>query len=177
MTSESVISLFRRHHFMENKKVGWLLIGISLLIMLLVFLFGNTTKDFLEQTCPYIQSGLECPAYDAIDHQTFFALIIVGVLFLVGIFLISSKPEEKIIIKKMERKAGTKKLDLSGLTKEEKEIFQIIQSNKAIFQAELIEKTSIGKVKISRILDRLEGHGLIERKRRGMNNVVVLKNN
>ena len=35
--------------------------------------------------------------------------------------------------------------------------------------------TGISKVGISRILDRLENQGFIERKRRGMNNIVVLK--
>ena len=46
-----------------------------------------------------------------------------------------------------------------------------------MFQADLIDKSGLGKVKISRILDRLEGKGLIERKRRGMNNIVVFKEN
>ncbi|MEK6845043.1 MAG: MarR family transcriptional regulator [Nanoarchaeota archaeon] len=50
-----------------------------------------------------------------------------------------------------------------------------MQNNKAIFQAELIEKTKFGKAKITRILDRLEGKGFVERKRRGMTNIVVLR--
>ena len=44
-----------------------------------------------------------------------------------------------------------------------------------MFQADLIEKLNLGKVKVSRILDRLENKNLIERKRRGMNNLIVLK--
>jgi uncharacterized membrane protein len=44
-----------------------------------------------------------------------------------------------------------------------------------LFQAELIEKTDFNKVKVSRILDKLEGKGLIERRRRGMTNLVLLK--
>ena len=68
-----------------------------------------------------------------------------------------------------------KKIDLSGLRPEEKQIFNFVKENGAIFQADLIEKTGFGKAKMSRIIDRLEGRGLVERKRRGMTNVVVLK--
>jgi len=33
----------------------------------------------------------------------------------------------------------------------------------------------LGKVKVSRILDKLEGKGLVETKTRGMTNVILLK--
>ncbi len=45
----------------------------------------------------------------------------------------------------------------------------------AIFQSELVDKSGFSKVKVSRILDRLEGRGLLERRRRGMTNIVLLK--
>jgi len=41
----------------------------------------------------------------------------------------------------------------------------------------LIEKTGFGKAKMTRIIDRLEGRCFVERKRRGMTNIVVLKEN
>ena len=66
-------------------------------------------------------------------------------------------------------------MDTSELRGEEKKVLSLIEENKAIFQADLIEKTGFGKAKITRILDRLEGKGFVERKRRGLTNVVVLK--
>jgi uncharacterized membrane protein len=51
----------------------------------------------------------------------------------------------------------------------------MLQKEKAIFQRTLMEKLNIGKVETTRLLDKLEAKQLIERKRRGMNNVVVLK--
>jgi len=39
-----------------------------------------------------------------------------------------------------------------------------------------MEKLGIGKVGITRLLDKLEAKQIIERKRRGMSNIVVLKN-
>ena len=44
-----------------------------------------------------------------------------------------------------------------------------------MFQSALMEKIDIGKVKMTRLLDKLEAKQFIERKRRGMNNIVVLK--
>ena len=44
-----------------------------------------------------------------------------------------------------------------------------------MFQADLIEKTGFSKARMTRIVDKLEGNDLVERKRRGMTNVVVLK--
>ena len=65
---------------------------------------------------------------------------------------------------------------MSKLLADEKLILEkVIESEGTIFQSELVDKTSLTKVKITRILDKLEGKGLIERKRRGMTNVVVLK--
>ena len=44
-----------------------------------------------------------------------------------------------------------------------------------MFQSSLVNETKLSKVKVTRILDRLEGKSLIERKRRGMSNVIILK--
>ena len=53
---------------------------------------------------------------------------------------------------------------------------KILQNeNGTIFQADLMEKLETGKVGITRLLDKLEAKQLIERKRRGMTNIVILK--
>ena len=69
-----------------------------------------------------------------------------------------------------------KKLDLGGLDKKEKDLVKLLQKeNGGMFQADLMEKMEIGKVKTTRLLDKLEAKQIVERKRRGMNNFVVLK--
>jgi len=87
--------------------------------------------------------------------------------------LFFAKPEKKIIIQKSPKK----KIDVEKIKKfngEEKKVLKLVKENKAIFQADLIEQTNFGKAKMTRILDRLEGHGIVERKRRGMTNIVIL---
>jgi len=161
---------------MENKNVGWMLLGISVLLIVFTFLFNSTLMGAVKNSC-FIQHGdvKSCEMYDSVNYQTYFALGITGVIIIISLFLIFSKPNEKIVIKKVKEKKVDKKVNLSGLRSEEKHIFNLVKENGAIFQADLIEKTEFGKAKMSRILDRLEGRGLVERKRRGMTNVVVLK--
>jgi len=161
---------------MENKNVGWMLLGISVLLIVFTFLFNSTLMGAVKNSC-FIQHGdvKSCEMYDSVNYQTYFALGIIGVIIIISLFLIFSKPNEKIIVRKIKEKKIEKKIDLSGLRPEEKQIFNFVKENGAIFQADLIEKTGFGKAKMSRIIDRLEGRGLVERKRRGMTNVVVLK--
>ena len=52
---------------------------------------------------------------------------------------------------------------------------EIIDSDGIINQSELPEKAGISKSRVSRALDLLESKGLVERRRRGMGNVVMLK--
>jgi len=162
---------------MENKYVGYLLFGVSVLIILIIFMYQNALTSFVDSSCTLAHGEEYCPMYDTISQQTYLALGIVGILILVSFILIFAKPQEKIILKTkmVEKRLEKKKFDLSELKPEEKQVFKIIQENKTIFQADLIEKTSFSKTKMSRIIDRLEGKGMVERKRRGMTNVVVLK--
>ena len=51
----------------------------------------------------------------------------------------------------------------------------IISAEGMINQGELVELTSLPKSTVSKCLDVLESRGLVERRRRGMGNVVVLK--
>jgi len=154
---------------MENKKVGLLIIGIAVLMSIIVLIFNFALKEITSQSC---FMGTECSMYKSITIQTLVSFSIIAIIFVMGIMIFFSKPKEKIIIKKEKKK----KLNFNGLDKNEKETIEILQKeNGAIFQKTLMEKLEIGKVGITRLLDKLEAKQLIERKRRGMNNIVVLK--
>ena len=59
---------------------------------------------------------------------------------------------------------------------EEKRIVRIIiDAGGTTFQSQLVEKSGYSKSKVSLILDRLEAKRILERKRRGMSNVIVMK--
>jgi uncharacterized membrane protein len=156
----------------ENKHVGGLVIGIAVIMAVIVLIFNMAMKDVVGQSCT---QGPTCPMYKTISTQTWLSLSITGIVFIIGFIIMFSKPKEKIIIKTIKEKK--KKISLEGLDKNEKEVIEALQKeNGAIFQNTLMEKLGIGKVGITRLLDKLEAKQFIERKRRGMNNIVVLKN-
>jgi len=156
---------------MENKHVGWLIIGIAFVMSILVIIFNYTLKNLLGDTCSH---GSSCSMYDTVAIQTWVSLSIVVIVLVIGFVIMFTKPKERIIVKKVKEKK--KKLDLKGLDKDEKSVINLLlREGKAVFQADLMEKLEIGKVKTTRLLDKLEAKQFIERKRRGMNNIVVLK--
>jgi len=159
---------------MKNKNVGFLIIGIAIVMAVIVLLFNGVIKENIGLTCSH---GPSCEMYTDLRIQTWISLIIVGVVFIIGLFLIFAKESEKIILKTKTRTIKEKrKINLDNLDSEEKNIVKILQEeNGAIFQRTLMEKLGIGKVGMTRILDKLEAKQIIERKRRGMNNIVVLK--
>lgn len=164
---------------MENRKVGYLIIGMAIVIGIIVFLFNNALKTIVTTTCTH---GPACPMYGDINTQTIIGLVLIGVIVLIGLVLIFSKEKERIVIrtKKIrdelaEKLKEKKEENLKLLGKEEKTVYGILMKEGSMFQADLVEKSGFDKVKVTRILDRLEGRQLIERKRRGMSNIVVLK--
>ena len=157
---------------MENKHVGFLLLGIAALLVVIIFLFQGALTEIVSNSCSMEVPA--CPMNKTINQQTYLALAIVGVLAIIALVLIFAKPKEKIVIKTIREKK--KKLNLDGLDKEEKAVVDLLlKDNGAMFQSTLMEKIEIGKVGMTRLLDKLEAKQIIERKRRGMNNIVVLK--
>jgi hypothetical protein len=157
---------------MENKNVGILVMGISVVIGIIVFIFNKGLRDIVTDTCTH---GSSCSMYETISLQTWMSLAIAGVIFILGLVIMLSKPKDRIVIKTIKDKK--KKITLEGLDEMERKVIKMLQEeNGAVFQRTLMEKLDIGKVGVTRLLDKLESKQLIERKRRGMNNIIVLKN-
>jgi len=160
---------------MKNKNVGYLIVGISIVIGIIVLIFNFGLRDIVTQSCGH---DSQCPMYGTIAIQTWISLAIAGLILVIGLFLIFAKEPERIVIKKkrVEVEKKRKPINYSELNRDEKVVVKIIEeADDTIFQSDLVEKSEFSKVKVSRILDRLEGRQILERKRRGMTNVVVLK--
>lgn len=71
------------------------------------------------------------------------------------------------------------KLDITktikSLREDELKVYMLIKDEGLIYQNEIVKKTGFSKAKVSRILDKLEAIGIVERKRRGMSNIVILR--
>jgi len=167
---------------MRNKVVGYIIIGFAILVGLIVFSYHSALIDIGEASCT---KGNECPHLKESNQQLLINGIILAVLIFIGIYLIFFSQEERIItkIKKIKSQIEPNKITKKNyeqifheLKSEEKDILtQVIDSQGSVFQSDLVKKTGMSKVAITRILDRLEGKNLIERRRRGMTNIVILK--
>jgi len=160
---------------MKNRNVGFLILGIALIMATIVIIFNKAIKDIIGATCSH---GASCTMYSGLTIQTWISLAVVGFLIIIGLFFIFAKEEKEIIIKKIKEKVEVKRkpVDYSKLDKEERVLIRILEKeNGSLFQSDLTEKSEFNKVKVTRILDRLEGKQIIERKRRGMTNIVLLK--
>ena len=173
---------------MNKRQIGIIIIALVVVLFLATLsltLYTNSLNKVLHQSCNL--SAEVCPFNKAVPNQSIIGFTIVALLAIFGIYLVVQK-EPKIEKIKVEKAAkapsadrrinsiNIPKVNIKDLKIEEKKVLDLVAGEGAIFQAALVEKSGLSKVKVTRILDMLEGRGLVERKRRGMSNVVILKN-
>ena len=167
---------------MRNRIVGFIIIGISFLMAFIIFLFNRALTEIVNTSCSH---GLTCPMWGSIRFHTNLSIGVMIFIVLIGIYLIFFGQDERIItkIKRVKEQINQKKITkanyrkiLGSLEPDDRKVLSIVvDAQGSVFQSELVNKTGLTKVKVTRVLDRLEGKGLIERKRRGMMNIVILK--
>ncbi len=151
---------------MENKKLGAILIIIALVVGgSFLYYIGALSEQAKELGC---FSGSDC---FSVERGLSFSHIAVGIfsfILALGFYLLFFNKEK--IIKQKE-------YDLSKLNSEEKKVFYFIRENKdkSVYQSNIVEHFNFPKSKVSRILDKLDRSGVIERKRRGMTNIILLR--
>jgi len=156
---------------MDNRTLG---LALSLLGLALIIVDASFIMDFmargleLHKTCPLPPEV--CPFIEPPWQGIFIAVIGVAIL-LIGVYAYRKKPYVP------QPKLGQKEKEesVAKLEGDDKTVYELVKAeNGMIFQSKLIEKTGFTKVKVSRVLDSLEMKRLLERRRRGMSNVVVL---
>jgi len=157
---------------MNHRETG---LAVALLGIVSILVTASFTMEFmargmeLHKTCPLDPSI--CPFIE-FPWQSALLIGMDVVLVLIGMHLYR-KP---LPASGPAPDAEKAKKVLESLEGEEKEIYRLLIGEKGMaFQSKLIEGTGFGKVKVSRLLDIMENKGLLERKRRGMTNVVVIR--
>ncbi|MAG78630.1 hypothetical protein CL616_04675 [archaeon] len=149
---------------MKDRQVGYLVIAFCIALLLIIISYDMTLAQIVNTTCSH---GPECPMYANLKMQRIISLTLLGVLVLVGLYFIFSRKIKQII---QEKKTHI------NLTNEEKEIISLLKENdNSLYQSNLIKQTEKSKVQITRILDKLEAKKIIDRKRRGMTNIIILR--
>ncbi len=164
---------------MNSKLIGAVLVIAAITFLALTYLFKLQEDNYLHGVTA-AQGGTCFVEGDCIYENRNFTLYIVGgvlgaFVLLIGIYLLFfEKKQEKGV--SMAAGEPVKEVDRSQLSEEETKVYDFIKDKKgSVFQSELVRELGLSKVQATRILDGLEGTGLLERKRRGMTNLVVLK--
>ena len=159
---------------LNQENIGFVLIAFSIiLIAILSFVkVGFDRQGAL--LCEAVEADPnldmeECPAHK--NNTSWLILVAFGMVFFIlvsGIYLIFMPVKAD--------KHKFKEVNVSKLDKDEKTIYNLLKRNDgSMYQSDLIKETGLSKVKISRILDKLTSKDIIDRKRRGMTNIIVLK--
>ncbi len=161
---------------LNHKSIGSLLIGLTIVLFFsLIIIKINTDREgaFL---CQLVEASPkltmeECPAHDSNSSWLLLGAFAISFLILgAGTYMVL------LPVKKEQHDEPVRHIDTSKLTEEELKLYDLIKLNQGSkYQSDLIQETGMSKVKISRILDRMEGKSIVERKRRGMTNIIILK--
>jgi len=164
---------------MKPRYLGMAIVAVSIIVLASLFYLNSVlSKQSLENCIEFcnLQKDSSCSLESCKangqhnDHEKIISALELLIAFLIGIgFYLSLTKAEKII--------EQKEYDLTKLNSEEKKVFLFIKENKdkGIYQSNIVEHFNFPKSKVSRILDRLEQTEIIERKRRGMTNIIFLR--
>ncbi|MFH0860673.1 MAG: MarR family transcriptional regulator [Candidatus Altiarchaeota archaeon] len=152
------------------KAVGAVLTLMALVFALMIFMFIDSLSSQAASSCT---CGDVCTMQEfKIPPTVYVGIFAVVITMLIGLILFfkGGGPFEK----PSGKEAWSEKL--GKLRGTERDIYRLLMdSDGAMFQSEIVEKLGMSKVKATRTLDKLESLQLIERKRRGPTNIVVLK--
>jgi len=150
---------------MKDRQVGYLVIAFCIALLLIIITYDMTLAQIVNTNCSH---GMECPMYASLRLQRIISFTLLSVLVMIGLFFIFRKNIKNII--------NEKKTNKIPLDDEEKQIINLLKSNdNSLYQSELVKQLDKSKVQVTRLLDRLEAKKLIDRKRRGMTNIIILK--
>jgi len=163
---------------MKNRTVGFLLLGVSVLMGFIILIFNRALTEIVKSACSH---GSDCPMWETITFQTRVSMGILAFVLIAGfyfLFFVRDTREENSAGESFSPTIFSQeyyKNVMETLSEDERKVFAaIIDSQGTIFQSDLVDRTQFPKAKITRILDRLEGSGIVERRRRGMSNMVIL---
>lgn len=154
------------------KQIGILISVTSIILLFIVASFSLEIAKTNAAACVHPSGGL-CPIYAHIPFSSYIGFLLLLSMGGLGVHLtVKSEATERMrkeIVKKAEE-------TVNGLQGDERKAYEtIVASDGVIFQSELVDKMGYSKVKVGRILDKLEGQDLIERRRRGLTNMVLIK--
>ncbi len=157
----------------NHRKIGIALVVVAFILLCILIIMKVNADEQGELLCSFVENSPsltmeQCPA-----HTNPLSWYVLGAVVLAMLILASGVYLYFLPVRKEHTTPAGNLKELAG---EEAMIYELIKTSEGMmYQSDIIKQTGITKVKVSRILDKLEGRSLLERKRRVMTNVVILK--
>ena len=166
---------------MENKKLGFVILSISIVASVLAFGFmGILGKQTAALQC-YPTS--ECQRVSSLLGLSHIAVGLISFIGALGIYLLFFSTSEEAILKRLEDEKNMKiegdKFDLvlKAMDENEKKVLKAIKEQDGITQSTLKFRTDLSKAKVSQILTDFEKKHLVKREAKGKTYAVYLAEN
>lgn len=168
---------------LSNKKLGFVLIFVSIVFGLIVISFDLELSEHSESlcSCEAMENGGMCPMDNKSHWKSYLTLAIASAMIALGLYMIFFEKSQQEIIATLEKQKQVQDSEelfnilLKALSSEEKKIMQAIKEQEGITQNTLRLRTDLHKSKLSIILQRLEEKDLIVRTDKGKTKQVFLK--
>jgi len=164
---------------MENKKLGILMVVISLIFFLFLIYFNmKLSENSSKSECNPTE---ECKAIESIFTITHIGFGFFGFMLALGFYLLFFNKTEERIFKRLEddknKKINEEKFEiiLKALDDYEKKVLRAVKEQDGITQNTLRLRTNMSKAKLSYVLQELEKRNLVRRIPKGKTLEVWLK--
>jgi len=166
---------------MENKKLGFVILSISMLASILAFSFINIlgTKTANLQCFP----TNECQRVESLLGLSHIAVGLISFIGALGIYLLFFSTSEEAILKRLEEEKNMKieqdkfELVLKAMDENERNVLKAIKEQDGITQSTLKFRADLSKAKVSQILTDFERKHLVKRELKGKTYAVYLAEN
>ncbi|MBR9683093.1 hypothetical protein GOV03_00975 [Candidatus Woesearchaeota archaeon] len=164
---------------MDNKKLGLIIIGLSIIFSLFIYGLGNQLNKLQEDSCICTDS---CKDHGP-QYLIYGSIALLFSTLSLGIYLLFFEKSHQTLIKKLKDESHVKSkeekfnLILMGLNEDEKKVLSAVKDQDGITQHTLGIRTDLHKSKLSIIVSILEKKGLIKKEKKGKTNQLFLRVN
>jgi len=166
---------------MENKKLGIVILSISVATSILVFSFmGVLGKQTGALQC---FPTSECQRVESLLGISHIAVGLISFIAALGIYLLFFSTGEEAILRRLEEEKNTKidhdkfGLVMKAMDENEQKVLKAVKEQDGITQSTLKFRTDLSKSKVSQILTDFEKKHLITRELKGKTYSVRLMDN
>ncbi|MBS3105320.1 hypothetical protein J4234_03635 [Candidatus Woesearchaeota archaeon] len=166
---------------MENKKLGFVILSISVLASILALGFMGVLGR--QTTTLQCYPTNECQRVESLIGLSHVAVGLISFIGALGIYLLFFSTSEEAILKRLEEEKNIKveqnkfELILKAMDENEQKVLKAIKEQDGITQSTLKFRTDLSKAKVSQILTDFEKKHLVKRELKGKTYAVYLAEN